>query len=202
MRNNKSLIKKSKKWLIFSARAICAMAAGLCLELGTSYFGELINVKIGTSSAGSLISVGVVFVLFAVYFLIASKVRPIRSIDNDMVGFFAILAAIFLSFSENFLAEMFDVISPSNISCAVLCVVLGAVFIGLDVFGIDKLYEKIEIEVEFIFNKQITDVTSVKDCQCIYNKKIAKYAVWSVIFVLVVAALCVAWITHDLWWRV
>lgn len=208
-------MKKGRKFLLYFFRAIVLVVAGFALELGTSYFSELINGVIDKNAAGLLISMIIVGAIATAYFVIASTARPIRSLDNDIWGPAAILVVVIMSFSENFLAGLFDCMAPNNLACAVIWIVIGALLIGFDIFFIDKQYEKIEGEVQFIFNKQINAVENCKRLenklddmkgylvyQRIYNKKIVMFKVWAVVIVVLILLACFLWATKGLLWGI
>ncbi len=187
------------KIAVFITRSVLLIAAGVCLELGTSYLGGLANGELEY-----LWKVLIIAALFGVYLWYSSTVRPIKSLDNDVSGPLAVLIFIVTSFADNFLAELFDALAPQNITGAVLLILLGSVLIFLNIFVVDRFYEKFDPANDpFYFNSRNGDSNgnSREQWQKQFNSKIiASVAIASLIVVLV-AAISIYWIGVDLWWR-
>lgn len=199
-----------KKFGVYFFRALVLIVAGSLTEIGTSYFSDMIN-----SRLSDFIIVLVMLVIAIVYFVIASQLRPIRSLDNDLGGPAAVLVVLFGSFVDNMTAGWISGKIPfnlgENLASAIMCLLLGILFFAINIFVIDKQYEKFSDDAEEIFCVRVKcdkedsayqQAQRAYKAQRAYNLKIAKTWIISIVFVVLAIVAGALWATYGLTWEV
>ena len=206
---------KKKRFWIYIARAVVLIIAGFLTESSTSYFSDLVNSKLP-----DIVIVIVMVVIMCVYFIIASQLRPVRSLDNDLWGPAAVLVVLFASFVDNMTAGWISSLLPLNLTGAIICLLLSILTIAIDIFVIDKQYEKFSDDAEEIFcvrvksSKEVTanqqeqkayngkENFAYQQAQRAYKLKIAKTWIISIVFVVLAIVVGALWATYGLTWEV
>lgn len=206
---------RRKKFWVYFLRAAVLIIAGSLTEISTSYFSDLVNSKLP-----DIVIVIVMVVIMCVYFIIASQLRPVRSLDNDLWGPAAVLVVLFASFVDNMTAGWISSLLPLNLTGAIICLLLSILTIAIDIFVIDKQYEKFSNDAEEIFCVRVkysNEVTAnqqeqkayngkenfaYQQAQRAYNLKIAKTWIISIVFVVLAIVVGVLWATYGLTWEV
>lgn len=206
---------KKKRFWIYIARAVVLIIAGFLTESSTSYFSDLVNSKLP-----DIVIVIVMVVIMCVYFIIASQLRPVRSLDNDLWGPAAVLVVLFASFVDNMTAGWISSLLPLNLTGAIICLLLSILTIAIDIFVIDKQYEKFSDDAEEIFCVRVKSSEEVtanqqeqkayngkedfayQQAQRAYNLKIAKTWIISIVFVVLAIVVGALWATYGLTWEV
>ncbi len=190
--------EKRKRFFLYAGRAVLWLVMGLCLELSTSIFADVIVESVRIK--GDVLALAAIFVVaifaFFVNFIRARNARPIYSMDNDFsVGLFAFFA-VSGAFIDN-LGAGFITIPLSEIDVdwkkyivAVVLLLVAIACIVLDVIFIDKLYEKINdyYKVDFEY----------KEWEKGYVRAVLRVnAAWIVVPILSVL-LCIAWVVFAI----
>lgn len=205
------LNKNKGKVLLYVIRAFVLIIAGFLTEISTSYFSDIANNRLP-----DLVIILVIVGIVMAYFIIASQLRPVRSLDNDLWGPAAVLVVLFTSFVDNMTAGWISSLLPLNLTGAIICLLLSILAIALDIFVIDKQYEKFSDDAEEIFcvrvkysekegaNQQAQQAANqqVQQAQRAYNLKIAKTWIISIIFVVLAIVAGALWATYGLTWGV
>lgn len=191
---------RRKKFWVYFLRAAVLIIAGSLTEISTSYFSDLVNSKLP-----DIVIVIVMVVIMCVYFIIASQLRPVRSLDNDLWGPAAVLVVLFASFVDNMTAGWVSSLLPLNLAGAIICLLLSILTIAIDIFVIDKQYEKFSDDAEEIFCVRVRfdkEDSAYQQAQRAYNLKIAKTWIISIVFVVLAIVAGALWVTYGLTWEV
>lgn len=189
---------KTKRFWIYIARAVVLIIAGFMTEIGTSYFSDIANNRLP-----DLVIILVIVGIVIAYFIIASQLRPVRSLDNDLWGPAAVLVVLFTSFVDNMTAGWISSLLPLNLTGAIICLLLSILTIAIDIFVIDKQYEKFSDDAEEIFCVRVKcdkEDSAYQQAQRAYNLKIAKTWIISIVFVVLAIVAGALWATYGLTW--
>lgn len=205
------MLKKNKgKVVLYFIRALALLIGGWLTESSTSYFSDIANNRLP-----DLVIVLVIVGIVIAYFIIASQLRPVRSLDNDLWGPAAVLVVLFASFVDNMTAGWISSLLPLNLTGAIICLLLSILTIAIDIFVIDKQYEKFSDDAEEIFCVRVKcdkedsayqedsadqQAQKYQQAQKAYNLKIAKTWIISIVFVVLAIVAGALWATYGLTW--
>lgn len=179
MKNDKKIYRKVGLYIL---RALILMGAGLLIEAGTSYFGDWAQ-----NALPNYIMILLLLVVLAIYAAIASRMRPIRGIDNDLGIVASLFLGVLVGFVDNLNAGYLSKKVEVNLLLAIFFIILGIGCLAIDRLWLDKLYERYSEREKFC----LSDVKG-------YNIKIIKAWIISSIATVIIVGAVVIWTVNTL----